>query len=246
VMRMRALIPLLFTALIVGACATPTAAGAPPAGLPNGASSASPTGPAPSADAASAAAARVLAGQLGIPVDQVNVVSVEPQQWPDGCLGLPEPGEMCAMHVVPGYRIVLEAEGQRYTFRTDLSGDVVRQEKPAATPATQGLVISWHRSGGFAGFCDDLAVYLTGFAYPTSCKGGTAAVPARVRLTPAQLGQLYAWVDQFQLFSLDQNDPATADAMQIHLEFSGNGSQIAGPADQNAILSFAASLMPQK
>jgi 23S rRNA (guanine2445-N2)-methyltransferase / 23S rRNA (guanine2069-N7)-methyltransferase len=31
-----------------------------------------------------------------------------------------------------------------------------------------------HREGGIAGFCDDLTVYVTGYAYLSSCKGNVA------------------------------------------------------------------------
>jgi hypothetical protein len=450
--RMHAFLPLLTAALLLGAC-TPVPA-APPAGLatptpaapaapsPTNPPAASPSAPVSSANPAAAAAVGFLANQLGLPVDQVGILSVEPQQWPDGCLGLPSPGEMCAMHVVPGYRVVLKAGEQGYIFRTDRTGAVVRQEKPAAFPtvpapqsptpaaaalvsaiagllkvapadvqilssepadwpdaclgvsspgqvcaqvitpgyrvvaqvngqqvefhtnqdgsfvrqaavpassgpallewtansgacpgaaftatqvtfagpgclsnhqtqapfpagertaelaalaalyqpftadtpagkivfngngaalaapdeqrslavwaglvaaeaisggaaAGQGLAFTWHRAGGIAGFCDDLTVSLSGFAYPSRCAGGRAGALSRVRLSADQLHQLYAWVDRLQSFNLDQSDPPTAaDGMSQRLAFSGAGSQSAAQADRDAILIFASQLFP--
>jgi hypothetical protein len=49
--------------------------------------------------------------------------------WPNACLGLEEEGEMCAQVLTPGWRVILSAAGEQYTFRTDEEGQVVRQEK---------------------------------------------------------------------------------------------------------------------
>ncbi|MEZ4634258.1 MAG: hypothetical protein R2856_04645 [Caldilineaceae bacterium] len=82
------------------------------------------------------------------------------------------------------------------------------------TSAAAYLVLTWHREGGIAGFCDDLAIYTTGQAVATSCSG----VASDIALSDAQLGQLYAWLDTLQSFEVKQNDPAgAADAMQITL-----------------------------
>jgi hypothetical protein len=70
------------------------------------------------------AAKEALADRLGIASTAVETVSKERVEWPDACLGL-DTGQMCAMVITPGYRIVLEAEGKRYEYRTDLSGGTV-------------------------------------------------------------------------------------------------------------------------
>lgn len=59
----------------------------------------------------------------------VDVVRVESRQWPDGCLGLSEPGQACTQTVVGGYEVVLSAEGQQYTYRTDSEGNLVILEE---------------------------------------------------------------------------------------------------------------------
>ncbi len=66
-----------------------------------------------------------LAGRLGMPVDQVQVVQVEEVEWPDASLGCPEPGMMYAQVVTPGYRIILDAEGQEYKYHADRRGQAV-------------------------------------------------------------------------------------------------------------------------
>jgi hypothetical protein len=69
-----------------------------------------------------------LAQSLQIDPAQVEVVSFEEQVWPDGCLGLAAPDEMCTMQEVSGWRIVLRAQGHDYAARTDESGATVRLE----------------------------------------------------------------------------------------------------------------------
>ncbi|MFC1466918.1 MAG: hypothetical protein ACFLMY_18955 [Candidatus Brachytrichaceae bacterium NZ_4S206] len=75
------------------------------------------------------AAREALAKQLRITSDAIQVISVEEVQWPDGCLGVRTPGVFCIQIVVPGYRVVLEVDGRRYTYHTDLEGrQVIRAD----------------------------------------------------------------------------------------------------------------------
>jgi hypothetical protein len=60
-----------------------------------------------------------LSDRLGIDEDQVQVQSVEAVEWPDASLGCPQPGMMYAQVVTPGYRLVLTANGQSYTYHSD-------------------------------------------------------------------------------------------------------------------------------
>ncbi len=68
------------------------------------------------------AARSALAGKLGIPALEITVISYEAVDWPDTSLGCPQPGMMYAQVITPGYRVVLEAKGQRYEAHTDLAG----------------------------------------------------------------------------------------------------------------------------
>ncbi len=62
-----------------------------------------------------------------------QVVDVERQVWPGGCLGLPKADEACTKNLVAGWRVKLEAEvagGMReFTYRTDETGSEVRLEQ---------------------------------------------------------------------------------------------------------------------
>jgi hypothetical protein len=73
----------------------------------------------------SALAVADLAEQLGIASDAITVRSVEAVEWNDASLGCAKPGQMYAQVIPPGYRIVLEANGQSYEYHTG-GGRVMR------------------------------------------------------------------------------------------------------------------------
>lgn len=55
-----------------------------------------------------------------------EIIAAEWRTWPDGCLGLGNPGEICTQAQVPGWEVQLEAEETRYAYRTDDTGQQVR------------------------------------------------------------------------------------------------------------------------
>ena len=71
------------------------------------------------------AAKSMLATQLQISVATIQLVDIQQVQWPDGCLGVQQPGIMCAMHVVDGFRVTLSAQGQTHEVRTNLDGSQI-------------------------------------------------------------------------------------------------------------------------
>ena len=72
------------------------------------------------------AAEQELEEALGVPVDEIDLVSYKRVEWPNACLGYAEPGEMCAQVMTQGWLIILEAEGQQYEVHTDQDGKTVR------------------------------------------------------------------------------------------------------------------------
>lgn len=70
--------------------------------------------------------------RLSLPVAELRIVQVEEQTWPDGCLGLPQPGEMCTEALVPGYRVTIVGGQQQSVYRTDTTGSQLRLEQPAS------------------------------------------------------------------------------------------------------------------
>jgi hypothetical protein len=55
-----------------------------------------------------------------------SVVEAELTEFPDACLGLAGPGEVCAAVITPGYRVVIEQNGVESEYRVDLRGNVRR------------------------------------------------------------------------------------------------------------------------
>lgn len=88
--------------------------------------------------AAAAAALTWLSQETGVDVADIQIVSAEPMEWSDSCLGLGGPAESCAAAVTPGYEVVLSAAGQNYTLRTDQTGEVIRMEEPAGGTSSGG------------------------------------------------------------------------------------------------------------
>jgi hypothetical protein len=66
-----------------------------------------------------------LAAKLNVSPDAITVQVVEPIEWPDASLGCPKPSMMYAQVITPGYRIVLEVNGESYEYHTG-GGGIVR------------------------------------------------------------------------------------------------------------------------
>jgi hypothetical protein len=66
----------------------------------------------------------------GVPIESVQLVNFEAREWPDGCLGLPEPEEQCIQVITPGYLVVLQVNGEQFEYRTDETGSIIRQAQP--------------------------------------------------------------------------------------------------------------------
>jgi hypothetical protein len=67
--------------------------------------------------------------KFGVAENEIEVVSIEEKEWPDGCLGLAGPEEICTQAIVPGYEIILMVEGEYQVFRSDEDGMVIRHDE---------------------------------------------------------------------------------------------------------------------
>ncbi len=103
-------------------------------------------------------------------------------------------------------------------------------------------VLTWHREGGLAGFCDDLTIDATGLVDAASCADDPAATVSHGQLPPDDLARLQTWLDKYQPFEVEQVDPATADGMAISLTFAGRGPAEPTEAEKQQILDFAAEI----
>jgi hypothetical protein len=150
-MRTRLMLVMLLMAMVVAACGAPAAPPAfptasskpaatlPPSMLPTMPPSILPTEVVPgqlvtrptseewkNAPQAAVNAAADLAQRLKIDIDTIKLVNVEQVEWSDACLGIQQPGIMCAQVITSGYKIILEAEGKQYEYHTNESGSAVR------------------------------------------------------------------------------------------------------------------------
>lgn len=75
-----------------------------------------------SASAAVAAAQEALVVQLGVALGDVQIASVEPTEFMDGCLGLGRPDESCLQAITPGWLITAQVAGKEYVVHTDQMG----------------------------------------------------------------------------------------------------------------------------
>jgi hypothetical protein len=92
--------------------------------------------PVDEATALADAAKTDLAQRLGVATAQVTVEGVTPTDFPDASLGAPEPGQVYAQVITPGYVITLNAEGETYRYHAG-DGRVVAapaQSKPSDAP----------------------------------------------------------------------------------------------------------------
>lgn len=60
--------------------------------------------------------------------EQLAVQQTESQTWPDGCLGLAGPDEMCTQALVEGWRVTVSDGETTWVYRTDQTGGSLRKE----------------------------------------------------------------------------------------------------------------------
>ena len=239
----RMLVIIIGFALLLSACASPaqpsapTETVAPPTTMPT-----EPPAPTLSPEdrpipvdipAAERLSIEQLAQSLGIPVDQIKLVSIEEVQWPDSCLGVQHPGIMCAQVVTPGWKVVLEANGRQYEFHTNQDGSQI-------VSATLGF--SWHREGGVAGFNDDLQIYLPAGVFTSNKAGEAQEADLLQAASETDFQQLQDWLGRFGDVSITVKDPASADAMTQTLTLHGFGTAQPTEAEQQAMLAWAQNL----
>jgi hypothetical protein len=66
-----------------------------------------------------------LARRAQVTHDAITVVSATEQQWADGAMGCAQSGQMYTQMIVPGYRVVLQAGGNRYAYHSDRRGNFI-------------------------------------------------------------------------------------------------------------------------
>ncbi len=177
-----------------------------------------------------------LAANLGLKESDVSILRSEEVEFRDSCLGMALEDMLCSQVITPGHKIVLEASGVQYEYRTSRDGGRVQ-------PATLALV--WKREGGIAGFCDTLTVFLSGEVFASQCKpqaDGRFGTFANL-LSAREQKQFNGWIAKFAQTDLDASDPrGVADRMEVTLELFGNGSKTPTESEQQVLFQFAQDL----
>jgi hypothetical protein len=179
---------------------------------------------------------RRLAENLGLDMGAIAVKSEKETEFTNACLDAVLPEVVCAEVITPGRIFILEAKGIEYEYHTTATGDSIQ-------PAT--LALTWTREGGIAGFCDQLAVYLSGEVYASNCRSQPAETSGTFAelLTGTEMKQFNAWYLKFGETTLDVSDPAgVSDRMVNTLEFFGIGTSRTGNSDQQALFDWALAL----
>ena len=100
---------------------------------------------------------------------------------------------------------------------------------------------TWSRSGGIAGFCDNLTIYLSGEVQGTTCKKGDI-VEKRLNeiLSREQIATMNEWLMKYGVVDIDASDPSgAADAMSVKVHLAGLGTEkMTSKAVQQILLQF--------
>lgn len=225
------LVSMILIMIVVSACAPQAAATEEPTPVEE-----QPTHISTDLTPAQRIAISTLAENLGLTPDKIKLVSTEAVDWPDSCLGISMEGIACAEVITPGFRVTLEADGKHVEYRTNQDASVIR-------PAT--IALTWKRSGGIAGFCDNLTIYLSGEVQGTTCKG-SAVVEKRLSelLSREEITTMNEWIMKYGTVDIDTSDPVgAADAMTVKLHMAGLGTEkITSQAVQQILMQFVQNL----
>jgi len=168
-------------------------------------------------------AREVLAQQIQMDLEDIQVVSFEAVEWPDGCLGVHKRGMMCIQVITPGYRVVFEAGGEQYEFHTDAEGGSVVQ---AAAPLPRSLeeAVVWEQTEG--GVCSRVVIGARSASFG-SCDGEMV----EALLEDERAGELSELLSRYA--------PFTAGTKAGTVTFKGRGSQEPSEAEQRSIAEWA-------
>ena len=75
--------------------------------------------------------------QFAIHADQIQVVEARAVTWPNASLGCPQPGQDYAQVLIPGYWVLLEAEGRQYPYHADRAEKLILCMSAAAGLGTE-------------------------------------------------------------------------------------------------------------
>lgn len=217
---------MVLAAVVLGACgraATPTPRPTPtPAVSPTLGPTATPN---PNRPAAVQIAVAAILARHRVGWDRMRVLSWEPVDWPDGCLGIRMEG-VCTEAIVPGYRLVLEIGGEVYEYRTDReAGRVVMAAGPLHGVDEPALAVEVRDAQGCRLFL-------------VAADGRVAYGPCGAPLTPLRLVEEMGRTEQLAEL-VARFAPFEAQAADAKMVLVGQGAEQPSPAWQRAVMDWA-------
>lgn len=166
---------------------------------------------------------QALSKKAGIDLDQIKVVSVEWVEWPDGCLGIRTRGVACLQVITPGYRVILEANGETFEFHTDEQGNTILQAGSAKVERMDAELV-WEQTE--SGVCSQIMVTASEVS-----AGQCGKIPEETTLTSDQMKELAYFEDTYTSF--------TAVTESGKVTFTGSGTLQASEAEQRSLAEWA-------
>ncbi|MFN7035292.1 MAG: hypothetical protein ACK4SN_02910 [Bellilinea sp.] len=151
----------------------------------------------------------MIAEQIRTAPETLSLIEMSPVEWPDGCLGLASPDEMCLQVITPGYRLFIEVNGAILEVRTDQNGNQVRINRETMLPdvrESERDVPARCKQDGMKTFVDFTDGYC--FAYPADFVADTRGLAA-VYAQPENPADSEAVVARLDVFS----SPAVSEAI---------------------------------
>ncbi len=112
----------------------------------------------------------------------------------------------------------------------------------SSTQAVTDMALEWHREGGIAGFCDDVAVSVSGQLRVSSCRSSSSQSLGVQWLDPRQLQAVYDWIDEYQPYQTSHAGAVNPDELVVTVKFYGRGNIAPTESTKQSIAAFAQQL----
>jgi uncharacterized protein YcnI len=164
--------------------------------------------------------------QSNLPSQALRIVQAEEREWPNGCLGLDEPGRLCTRQVVPGWQVTVKGGKQSFVYRTDESGSLIKLEGGAAQgsgaaqgnssavkipqselppPLSEDVVFRVITSGGITGRTFETRLLKDGTVIRDVAQPDNLAMPAKThKISREQLQQFQQLLEQQRFSQFNQ------------------------------------------
>ena len=99
-------------------------------------------------ESVSQAVIQAVSNMTNIDPNKLKIINYGQQLWPDGCLGLPNPGEVCTQALVEGWRVVVGNGDKEWIYRTNTDGNHLRLENTNCKEKMMELEGNWILKSG--------------------------------------------------------------------------------------------------